>query len=162
MITARIINKALNRVTSICAREISLSKHVGCNDPNAIPSNFIPPWEEKQNEPLEKKRARLLYQSRKRGMLENDLLLSTFAAKHLTTMSEEQLTQYDRLINLPSNDWDIYYWATGVKETPEEFNNDVMNLLKEHIKNKERLMRIRQPDLFSSSNASGTNTSKTS
>lgn len=58
MITVRIINKALNRVTSICAREISLSKHVGCSDPNAIPSNFIPPWEEKQNEPLEKKRAR--------------------------------------------------------------------------------------------------------
>lgn len=28
-------------------------------------------------------------------------------------MSEEQLNCYDRLINEPSNDWDIYYWATG-------------------------------------------------
>lgn len=28
-------------------------------------------------------------------------------------MSESQLQQYDRLINEPSNDWDIYYWATG-------------------------------------------------
>lgn len=28
-------------------------------------------------------------------------------------MSENQLQQYDRLINEPSNDWDIYYWATG-------------------------------------------------
>lgn len=28
-------------------------------------------------------------------------------------MSEKQLQQYDRLINEPSNDWDIYYWATG-------------------------------------------------
>lgn len=28
-------------------------------------------------------------------------------------MSEIQLQQYDRLINEPSNDWDIYYWATG-------------------------------------------------
>lgn len=27
-------------------------------------------------------------------------------------MSEIQLQQYDRLINEPSNDWDIYYWAT--------------------------------------------------
>lgn len=28
-------------------------------------------------------------------------------------MTEKQLLQYDRLINEPSNDWDIYYWATG-------------------------------------------------
>lgn len=28
-------------------------------------------------------------------------------------MTENQLKQYDRLINEPSNDWDIYYWATG-------------------------------------------------
>lgn len=28
-------------------------------------------------------------------------------------MSERQLNLYDRLINEPSNDWDIYYWATG-------------------------------------------------
>ena len=56
---------------------------------------------------------RLLYQSRKRGMLENDLLLSGFASKFLNTMDEPHLSDYDRLINLPSNDWEIYYWATG-------------------------------------------------
>jgi succinate dehydrogenase assembly factor 2 len=90
---------------------------------------------------------RLLYQSRKRGMLENGLVLSTFAAKHLDTMEGELLDQYDRLINLPTNDWDIYYWATGVKPTPLEFNNKVMDLLKEHVKNKNKENRIRQPDL---------------
>ena len=89
-----------------------------------------------------------MYQSRKRGMLENDLVLSTFAAEHLHKMTENQLSLYDRLINLPSNDWDIYYWATGGKPTPEEFNNEVMNMLKEHIKNKDKVMRIRQPDLY--------------
>lgn len=46
-------------------------------------------------------------------MLENGLLLSTFAHRYLQTMNEEQLSMYDRLINLPSNDWEIYYWATG-------------------------------------------------
>lgn len=56
---------------------------------------------------------RLLYQSRKRGMLENGLILSSFAAKYLEEMSESELSLYDRLINLPSNDWEIYYWATG-------------------------------------------------
>lgn len=28
-------------------------------------------------------------------------------------MTEKQLNLYDRLINEPSNDWDIYHWATG-------------------------------------------------
>ena len=48
-------------------------------------------------------------------MLENDLLLSTFAAKYLDGMNDKQLSLYDNLINLPSNDWDIYNWATGEK-----------------------------------------------
>ena len=41
------------------------------------PSNepTIPEFIEKFNEPLEEKRSRLIYQSRKRGMLENGLLL---------------------------------------------------------------------------------------
>ena len=47
-------------------------------------------------------------------MLENGLILSTFAHQHLSSMSPEHLSLYDRLINLPSNDWEIYYWATGM------------------------------------------------
>ncbi|EFX04310.1 tpr repeat protein [Grosmannia clavigera kw1407] len=56
------------------------------------------------------KRARLLYQSRKRGTLESDLLLSTFAAQHLGSMTAAQLDEYDRFLD--ENDWDIYYWVT--------------------------------------------------
>lgn len=56
------------------------------------------------------KRARLLYQSRKRGILESDLLLSTFADVYLRTMNAEQLQEYDSFLD--ENDWDIYYWAT--------------------------------------------------
>ena len=49
-------------------------------------------------------------QSRKRGTLESDLLLSTFADANLGTMSAKQLQQYD--LFLDENDWDIYYWVT--------------------------------------------------
>lgn len=35
----------------------------------------LPPWEEKLGEPIDIKRRRLLYESRKRGMLENCILL---------------------------------------------------------------------------------------
>lgn len=80
-------------------------------------------------------------------MLENDLVLSTFAAKYLDKFTEDQLLQYDRLINVPSNDWDIYYWATGARETPDEFENEVMALLREHVRNNDRETRYKQPDL---------------
>ncbi|PSR74479.1 Flavinator of succinate dehydrogenase-domain-containing protein [Coniella lustricola] len=59
-------------------------------------------------------RARLTYQSRKRGTLESDLLLSTFAAQHLSTMPIAQMREYDLLLD--ENDWDIYYWATQTEQ----------------------------------------------
>lgn len=80
-------------------------------------------------------------------MLENGLVLSTFANKYLNTFDDEELKLYDRLINLPSNDWDLFYWAIGVKPTPPEFDNKIMNLLKKHVKNEDRQSRIVQPDL---------------
>ena len=49
--------------------------------------SLIPPFLEKNDEPVETKRSRLLYQSRKRGMLENGLLLGSFASKHLSGMT---------------------------------------------------------------------------
>lgn len=55
-------------------------------------------------------RARLVYQSRKRGTLEADLLLSTFADTYLPTMTRDQMAELDRFLD--ENDWDIYYWAT--------------------------------------------------
>lgn len=58
-------------------------------------------------------------QSRKRGTLESDLLMSTFAEAHLRDMSEAQLAQFD--LFLDENDWDIYYWATQqVSQTSRE------------------------------------------
>ncbi|CAZ81564.1 unnamed protein product [Tuber melanosporum] len=67
-------------------------------------------------EGLSTKRARLLYQSRKRGILETDLLLSTFADENLGKMGMEQLDAYDRFLD--ENDWDIYYWATQTPPAP--------------------------------------------
>ena len=72
---------------------------------------------------------------------------STFAGKHLDNLSDTLLDQYDKLINQPSNDWEIYYWMTEKKPTPEEYDNEVMDMLKIHAKNKKMEERIRQPDL---------------
>lgn len=61
-------------------------------------------------DPAEKpevKRARLLYMARKRGILESDLLMGTFASQKLKEMSVEQLDEFDSLLR--ENDWDLYY-----------------------------------------------------
>jgi hypothetical protein len=49
------------------------------------------------NESLEALRARLVYQSRKRGTLESDLLMSTFAREHMHSMTENELREFDRV-----------------------------------------------------------------
>lgn len=69
-------------------------------------------------------------------MLENGVILASFANKYLNDLDAEQLDQYDRLINLPTNDWDIFYWATRTKPTPVEFETPVMDKLREHLKSK--------------------------
>ncbi|KAB0800490.1 hypothetical protein PPYR_06230 [Photinus pyralis] len=107
----------------------------------------LPLFHRKSNEDINTLKSRLVYQSRKRGMLENCLILSNFAAKHLPIMNKSQLDLYDKLINAPSNDWDLYYWATGIKETPKEFESEVMDMLKEYVKNPDKQSRIMQPDL---------------
>jgi len=66
---------------------------------------------------------------------------------HLKDFNAEQTAEYDQLINGVSNDWDIFYWATDTKPTPPQFDTEIMRLLKEHVKNHEKVQRIRQPDL---------------
>ncbi|CAE1320663.1 SDHAF2 [Acanthosepion pharaonis] len=132
---------------------LSIARLSNSSGKGKSPSNdtlFTPlilPLKEYKNETTELTRARLLYQSRKRGMLENGLLLSSFAAKHLDEFNEKQLSLYDKLINEPTNDWDIYYWITGAQPTPEYLDNEVMKMLKEFVKNENRTSRLTQPDL---------------
>lgn len=97
------------------------------------------------NESEEKLRARLVYQSRKRGTLESDLLLSTFARDFLPTMSVSELNEYDKLLD--EADWDIYYWATEQRATPERWaSTPLLAKLRIHVKNEGKVVR-KMPDL---------------
>ncbi|ANB12779.1 succinate dehydrogenase assembly factor SDH5 [Sugiyamaella lignohabitans] len=99
-------------------------------------------------EETETKRARLLYQSRKRGILETDLILSKFAKVYLGTMSREEMDEYDELLD--EQDWDIYYWATrnnDVKPCPERWEKSpLMAKLRDLAENREKEV-LRMPDL---------------
>jgi len=85
-------------------------------------------------------RARLVYQTRKRGTLEADLILATFAKDQLGSMSVEQLREFDKLLDEP--DWDIYYWSIGKREPPARWaGTPLLEALKRHAKNEGRVVR---------------------
>ncbi|KAI3660802.1 hypothetical protein MP638_001851 [Amoeboaphelidium occidentale] len=115
-----------------------------------LPDFGVPLRVERLNETLDCKKARLIYQSRKRGILESDLLCSTFIQKHLNQLSQSQLEDYDRVLD--ENDWDLYYWCAGQKEIPERLQrNSVLPLMKEHFKNTGRQI-LRMPELSQEGN----------
>lgn len=62
-----------------------------------VPVPLRVPGRELGQETRDVKVARLIYQTRKRGTLETDLLLSTFAKEHLRAMSDEEVDEFDRV-----------------------------------------------------------------
>ena len=100
---------------------------------------------DRSGEATEVKRRRLLWQTRKRGILESDLLLSTFAHKHLEFMPHQELEEFDQLLD--NLDWDIFHWASGTKPVPDHISAmSVFKKLEEHCKDQNsRLSRM--PDL---------------
>lgn len=108
-------------------------------------STIKPVQSRRPDESLEQQRARLLYQTRKRGMLEGDLLLSTFAKKHLPTMSAEELNEFDQLLDEP--DWDIFYWSVGARPIPSFWQSSkILRQLQIHVKSGWGRV-VRMPDL---------------
>jgi succinate dehydrogenase assembly factor 2 len=105
----------------------------------------IPKRVHRPNEDLSTLKSRLLYQSRKRGILESDLLCSTFVHQYMDEMSRAELEEFDSLLD--ENDWDLYYWTSGERPIPERFaESQVLKKMKKHFQNEQRKI-IRMPDL---------------
>ncbi|MEL6463954.1 MAG: succinate dehydrogenase assembly factor 2 [Pseudomonadota bacterium] len=69
------------------------------------------------DEPRAHRLKRLHMRSMRRGIKEMDLILSTYAQRHLAAMSDAQLDVYDALLN--ENDQDLYRWVTGQEPAPD-------------------------------------------
>lgn len=74
-------------------------------------------------------RKRLVYRSKQRGWLEVDLLLGTFAERHVWEMSEPDLALYEDIIN--EETIDIFNFITEKEEVPPHLQNHVMAQLQE-------------------------------
>ncbi|KAI6184035.1 Syntaxin-1A isoform X2 [Aphelenchoides bicaudatus] len=73
---------------------------------------------------IETLRSRLYYQSKKRGILENDILLGGFVDSELNKLTETELHEYDKIINGDHMEWDLYYFLIGKKTLPPELNSN--------------------------------------
>jgi antitoxin CptB len=76
---------------------------------------------------VDARRKRMLFRSAHRGMHETDLVLGRFAERHLATMNEEQLDQFEAL--LEENDADLYNWISRREAPPPALDHDVMKMI---------------------------------
>lgn len=67
---------------------------------------------------------KLLYQSCNRGCKETDLIIGQFAKLHLKKMSNYELKNFEKILQM--NDADIYDWYTKKKPLPEEKSSKLM------------------------------------
>ncbi len=71
---------------------------------------------------------RLSFRAWRRGFREADLVLGPFADLYLPAMSEAELADFERLLEVP--DQDLYGWIIGREPTPEAYRGSVMDRLK--------------------------------
>lgn len=79
--------------------------------------------------PLEIRKRRLVYRSKQRGWLEVDLLLGTFATEYVPKMSEEEMDQYEDILNQETID--IFQYVTAAEEPPEYLKTPMLEKLQE-------------------------------
>lgn len=81
-------------------------------------------------EDIENRRKRLIFRSWHRGTREMDLIMGTFAEKHVPAMEIAELDLYEELLHTP--DPDVYDWVSGQKSVPANVMNPVIEKLLNH------------------------------
>jgi len=78
---------------------------------------------ERTSDGLDPRRRKLLFRSWHRGMREMDLIMGRFADFALAELSETDLADFERLIELP--DRDLLAWVTGEAAVPQDVDSVV-------------------------------------
>ena len=68
---------------------------------------------------LTDRQKRLIYRSWHRGTREMDLLLGSFADRHVPGFSDEDMDRYEAVLD--HSDPDLYDWISGRQKPPENF-----------------------------------------
>jgi antitoxin CptB len=69
---------------------------------------------------LNERRRRLLFRAWHRGMREVDLITGRFADAHIASMSETEVDEFERLMDVPEPE--LLAWVMGARDTPAAFD----------------------------------------
>jgi antitoxin CptB len=78
---------------------------------------------------LDTRRRKALLRAWRRGMRETDLIMGRFADAHLATLSDDELTDYERLLDV--RDQELLGWVTGEFPVPPEYNTALFRRLRD-------------------------------
>jgi len=77
---------------------------------------------------LDVRRRRLLFRCWHRGTREMDLLMGRFADARIVDLSEAELDDCERLLEVA--DGDLFAWVVGTAETPSNFDTGLLRKLR--------------------------------
>ena len=78
---------------------------------------------------LDDRRRRLLFRSWHRGIREMDLIMGRFSDAHIENLSESELDDYERLMDL--RDQEILSWIDGTAAVPEAYDTPLFRRLRD-------------------------------
>ena len=84
---------------------------------------------ERTSDGLDPRRRKLLFRSWHRGMREMDLIMGRFADFALAELSETELADFERLIELP--DREFLAWVTGEAAVPPDVDTVVFRRMRD-------------------------------
>jgi antitoxin CptB len=82
---------------------------------------------------LDLRRRKLLFRSWHRAMREMDLVMGRFADAEISRLTESELDEYERLVELP--DGELLGWITGEQEIPADHDGAVLRRLRAFHRN---------------------------
>ena len=88
------------------------------------------PQQANSPETIENWRKRLTFRAWHRGTREMDLLIGSFADRHVGAFAPTELQDFENI--LTENDPDVYDWITGQKPLPAHLFTPVMDKLRRH------------------------------
>ena len=65
---------------------------------------------------MDERRRKLQFRAWRRGFRELDLIIGSFADKHLESMTEAEVDGFEQLLKV--QDWEMFSWLTGTAAIP--------------------------------------------
>ena len=87
------------------------------------------PMTERSSEGLDLRRRKLLFRCWHRGMREMELIMGRFADSALAELTDVELAEFERLIELP--DRDLLAWVTGEVAVPNDVDTVVFRRMRD-------------------------------